>query len=470
MQKIYIKNFGAIKEAEIEVKKVLVIIGEQASGKSTIAKLIYFFKSLRDELFNQIYQDNSKDYFDTVSDLIFPIRQKFYDFFGSTFHLPDFEIIYYYNVEKNQYLKLTLNKVKKLYPKFSDNFLSNEFKNSASTIKKLLQKETNTNNVHEQIAHEQNKFKYVQKLSFFVNEAFDCYQDTSLFIIAGRNATVSYSELFEKYLFANIQSQIEENRRLSFKHKEQTIDETLMLSFIERVAKIKKLFEKYGSFEGLIDSYYEVINDKENIKTIVEKITQILKGNYVIDRWGEKILIPENNEQYVYLRNSSSGQQEAIRILQDIFLAVIEKQKVLRIIEEPEAHLFPDAQKTIIELLALLVNEDKDNQLIITTHSPYVLTVFNNLLFANRVVKNNPELEKNVFEIVNSKSILDSNDFSAYSLGRSSSDNEEYIYCSDILNKKTGLIDQNYLDLVSETLSGDFNQLYSLHSKSFSRK
>lgn len=35
---MYIKNFGPIKEAEIEVKSVLVLIGEQASGKSTVAK------------------------------------------------------------------------------------------------------------------------------------------------------------------------------------------------------------------------------------------------------------------------------------------------------------------------------------------------------------------------------------------------------------------------------------------------
>jgi predicted ATPase len=50
MQKIIIKNFGAIEYAEIEIKKVLVLIGEQASGKSTIAKLIYFFKTLRDDI------------------------------------------------------------------------------------------------------------------------------------------------------------------------------------------------------------------------------------------------------------------------------------------------------------------------------------------------------------------------------------------------------------------------------------
>ncbi|MFM7369400.1 MAG: AAA family ATPase, partial [Sphaerospermopsis kisseleviana] len=81
MQKIIIKNFGAIEYAEIEVRKVLVLIGEQASGKSTIAKLIYFFKSLRDDLFSQIYQDAEKANFDKLRDIMFPVREKFYDFF-----------------------------------------------------------------------------------------------------------------------------------------------------------------------------------------------------------------------------------------------------------------------------------------------------------------------------------------------------------------------------------------------------
>ena len=52
MQKIIIKNFRQISYAEIEIKDFLFLIGEQASGKSTIAKLIYFFKSLKQDYFN----------------------------------------------------------------------------------------------------------------------------------------------------------------------------------------------------------------------------------------------------------------------------------------------------------------------------------------------------------------------------------------------------------------------------------
>ncbi len=57
MQKIIIKNFRQIPYAEIEIKKLLLLIGEQASGKSTLAKLIYFFKSLKEDYFNLVYEN-----------------------------------------------------------------------------------------------------------------------------------------------------------------------------------------------------------------------------------------------------------------------------------------------------------------------------------------------------------------------------------------------------------------------------
>ncbi len=47
MQKLIIENFKQIAHAEIEVRDFLLLIGPQASGKSTIAKLIYFFKFLQ---------------------------------------------------------------------------------------------------------------------------------------------------------------------------------------------------------------------------------------------------------------------------------------------------------------------------------------------------------------------------------------------------------------------------------------
>ena len=465
MQKIYVKNFGAIREAEIEIKSLLVLIGEQASGKSTIAKLIYFFKSLSDDFFNQFYK-SEKDYLDITSDLIIPIREKYYDFFGSTFHLPEFEIKYYYSEAK--WLRLTLDpRTKKLRPEFSPDFLcetlKNDLRNFKASINKVELKIHTTKSLHEQLALEQEKIKYIQKLSVLINTSFENKQDDALFMIAGRNATVGYSDLFEKYLFTTIQIRLDDNRKEgSFKKKEQTIDETLMLKFMERVIKIKALFEKYGNVEGLIRSLPDNAENKKSLQLAKVKIDEILKGKYLKDRWGEKIM--HDNDHYVYLHNASSGQQEVIRILQDLFVVIFEQQKSLRLIEEPEAHLFPVAQKLVIELFALMINQNPSNQLIITTHSPYVLTVINNLLFAKRVIDKNNSKKEEVFKIISEPFLLEPENFNAYSLGNSE------IYCESVFNEQTGLIKQSYLDTVSDMLSSDFNNLYSIHAQTFARK
>ncbi len=60
MEKLIVKNFKAIEYAEIDVNDLTFFIGQQASGKSTLAKLIYFFKTLGQFIGNELlYQQNS---------------------------------------------------------------------------------------------------------------------------------------------------------------------------------------------------------------------------------------------------------------------------------------------------------------------------------------------------------------------------------------------------------------------------
>jgi hypothetical protein len=113
-----------------------------------------------------------------------------------------------------------------------------------------------------------------------------------------------------------------------------------------------------------------------------------------------------------------------------------------------------------------MLNSNSSNQLIITTHSPYVLSVINNLLFAKRVIEKNPEVNKNVNEIIPLEYHLNPVNFSAYSVGNTLIGES---YCENIFNSKTGLIKQSYLDTVSDMLSGDFNQLYEIHSQKFAK-
>ncbi|MCG6171626.1 AAA family ATPase, partial [Anoxybacillus sp. LAT_11] len=77
--------------------------------------------------------------------------------------------------------------------------------------------------------------------------------------------------------------------------------------------------------------------------------------------------------EYTKLKFSSSGQQEVVWILLLIFTVILERRRVFMVIEEPEAHLYPSAQKEMVALFALLLNAT-DNTLVITTHSPYILS------------------------------------------------------------------------------------------------
>ena len=45
MKKIVIRNNGPVNYFEMAVEKFNLLIGEQAAGKSTIAKSVYYFKT-----------------------------------------------------------------------------------------------------------------------------------------------------------------------------------------------------------------------------------------------------------------------------------------------------------------------------------------------------------------------------------------------------------------------------------------
>ncbi len=61
-----------------------------------------------------------------------------------------------------------------------------------------------------------------------------------------------------------------------------------------------------------------------------------------------------------------------------MFYYLLTEQKTFLIFEEPESNLYPNSQRTMAELLALFRNAG--NQVMVTTHSPYLLGAFNYLL------------------------------------------------------------------------------------------
>lgn len=447
-QRLEITDFGPVKRASIEIKPALILIGQQASGKSTVAKLIYFFQSLSSEFFSRYYK-SSNEGVEITEDLIIPIREKFYDFFGSTFHLPDFEIVYHY--EENRYLSLSLTPKKKINAHFSEAFFTKkDFQELRGYKKMLLQLKTelaNIDNVAKKVALDERHLSYLHQLADKINTLFCNEHNDSLFILAGRNATIGYSETFENMLQQSIQKNIEEQGHRAFETKEQTIDETLMLSFMQRVVKMRQSFINLGNFEGMITHANGRL--KPRLKLANRLIREVLRGQYSNSEFGERIVHP--GQGYVYLKNASSGQQESIRILQDAFLSIYQGNKLLRIVEEPEAHLFPEAQMSTIQLLVLMLNSASANHLILTTHSPYTLTVINNLIYAAKVGARHPD---QVNSIIKKELWLPMDNVSAYTLQNGEA--------SDIMDAEMGEIKAELIDSISNVINQQYDQLLQL--------
>ncbi len=424
MEKIKIEKFQAIS-AEIEIRKLVVIIGEQASGKSTVAKLVYFFKSLGDEYIESISKNLME--LNSATDLQRKfweqISRKFYRLFGSIQHLPYFKIQYSYSDNNIITLEQGIweNDRKKLNIDFSSFLYDLAIKNIIPLIKEL-----------QKIGQDYIvRYPKIEEFNKYVNKVFN--SSNHVFIPAGRNITVSYADFFQPIFYGDLSSEL----ALLQDEDEKTIkprfvqDTYLMMKFMQRVQILK---ESFKDFETLMDVEKA---DADYIKAVSDRIARILKGTYKNDeRFGELIFF--NNDDYVHLNNSSSGQQEVIRILQDIFLILLNKDNAFRIIEEPEAHLFPTAQKYLLEIITIMLNR-ADSQMILTTHSPYILSVINNLLFAS---------------LSNSDSDcrLNPSETSVYSLSNRQS--------RSVIDPETGMIDQNALDTISEELADEFEDMY----------
>jgi ABC-type cobalamin/Fe3+-siderophores transport system ATPase subunit len=120
------------------------------------------------------------------------------------------------------------------------------------------------------------------------------------------------------------------------------------------------------------------------------------------------------------------------------------------IIEEPETHLFPDSQKTLIELITLIANQ-KNSKVIITTHSHYILGAINILLNAYRIGQIKPEAVKN---IVPEELWIDNNGFFAGYLDNG--------IIKNIFDNEAEMLDISYLNKIAGELNQKFDELFEI--------
>lgn len=414
MPRIIIENLGPIEYCDMDLDQFGVLTGPQASGKSTVAKAIFFFRTIKDDclmLYKRRVLTSDPESSYTIG-LYKHLRGKFMQTFGSSWGMSmDMHLRYEYDADTFAEISLKSSSYEGM-----PNYI---FVNFSSDIGHFLS----------QISHIKDD-EITAKLTDLFHDDFEI-----VYIPAGRSMITLLTTQLNFIL-----SIMDDTQKKSIDYCTQ--------SYMERILRLKPLFT-----EGISGMYFNKLSmttetvKKAILRSMMQHIDKILKGKYQYMEGEERLVLDEH--RYVKLNYTSSGQQEVVWILNLLFYYVLENRKVFVILEEPESHLYPEAQSQIAELLGMFLKAG--NSMLLTTHSPYILGSINNLLHAGNLGKRDLEAVKKIIPEVMQ---IDSDHTSAYYAEKG--------VLSDIIDKEIDLIRNAVIDGISECINEQSEQLLEI--------
>jgi hypothetical protein len=396
----------------MEVKDFMLFIGERATGKSTIAKSIYFFESLRDDLIDYYIERFRKEAFDErINEFSRVVKDKFVKYFGLSYFMPsNLELKFQYTSDIENYILISLNSEKQIAISYGKKIVS-EHNSVLNKWRNYIDKYGNgdSNRLKDIILRDLQK-----TIVEDIQNLFD-YAGYFMFIPAQRSLLTTLSGQFSSF------------------DKMQDLD-YLTKAFRYEIDRIKQWSVTKKHYSHLSKS----------------KAENILGGTYLLKGDIEFINIGRGKE--VKLNFASSGQQESLWILNALNFLMIEYKENLVVVEEPESHLDPKTQIAIVDLLVYFAVSMK-NKLFITTHSPYILATVNNLMYAYQVARSYPDEVK---KIVPESLWLDPSRVGAYECKNGG--------IVDLI-APDGLIMNEELDRASIDINGVNNELFAIKNE-----
>lgn len=429
-----VENFSCIKSASVELGPITLLIGPQASGKSVITKLLYFFNDILEIQYEQAEDGSSFLKFKNA------LTARFKEWFPiSAWGKGGFTISFesgndlHYKVTRRKKTKRFVDDVDIEISPFFENQYTEMLKNMSAARKR------DSSDDDENFFGVFDKVWRVRRTSAkILSESLKSdYVGGQTFIPAGRS------------FFTNLGKAV---------------------AILDHSNQLDEMTRDFGrTFASLIDGNRVFYGDKLN-----QKANDFLKHqkNLSESLFQGSIRITPNDRHVdtgdgrkISFSILSSGQQELLPLL----LILQQKSKEMShfsdrsaremiYVEEPEAHLFPSTQGQLIEYIASMSSFFRSTcNFLITTHSPYVISKFNNLIKAHIVATlGRGEKRKRVEGIIDARSWLPPASVKAYSL-------DNGVLCS--IKDDSGLINGEYLDQISEDISEKFLSLLEVETE-----
>lgn len=439
MQKIEIKYLGPVQELEMDIKDFNLLIGEQATGKSTVAKAIYFFRIIKSTLTDylcQVYDTalyNGNDVSDGFNKVLKKeLKSIFISLFGYSWDL-DKRLYLKYEYASGIWIDVKLNKNGKrkyISVRYSPK-LTQTLKDLEKEALELFEQKPETTTISLAYASKERLRNY-DNFKNSVNKIFDDYKET-YYIPAGRSMLT---------LLVNNRSLLEnDNLDLITRQFMQVIDN------IHRVFEdgIRNVHKRYPDGERRFD-----------VTKTAEMLISDLKGDYLYNAGKEYIVVEDKEEhsEKIPINFASSGQQEVLWLLNQLYILMLKKEKAFVIIEEPEAHLYPSLQSKVVEFISYFANIN-NSSILITTHSPYILTSVNTLYCAGKVIEKNSTYSKKVYDIIDSNCEIDPQKVTALKINKDKS-------ILNLINEELQELNTEMIDEISDSVNEKYMELYYL--------
>jgi predicted ATPase len=395
--RIKVKDFGVIKEGEIKLKPLTIFFGKNNTGKTYVGYLIWgiFDTHICPHFLKFKIININRDIISKLKSIITNYTTEKIQFGDVKLHLKRPYIKRIFNYENIDFKELEISTNEKLEYEVIARF----FKNS---VNEELADEILSNFLNE----EKMKNKKINKLCIGIFENFPWaafFRSVEKDIAVGiEDKIIKKDKGLERIIKDVILSVYEIILKTTIKDVIYlpASKSGLILSsglFIDKLFDSSAIFKIYGeskaseeerlSFPEPLkdfmriylkpDLYNPDINQEyQDIALLFEN--HIIKGKLVYDKDMNKLMYITKEGITIPFHCASSSVVETIPLLKLLKYSKLIKKGTLLIIEEPEAHLHPDAQRIFARAIVKLIN--KGVYVLLITHSPYILQQINNCI------------------------------------------------------------------------------------------